>query len=201
MQSTSLLYKQFRQPSGYSGKLAGWLMTAKNKARSEWTVEQLNIQTYQHILEIGYGTGRTLEEVAHKLKVGFIAGIDHSTLMYQEASRRNKRFIRQQLMQLHIGRVHDLNYPPHYFHTIYGSNVHFFWKEPQHEFIQLVRLLKTGGKLVMVFQPRWAIHEEDLKQAAEKIKSDFVEAGLVQIELDYKDMDPATCVSVVGYKP
>lgn len=200
MESTSLLYQQFHQPTGYKGKLAGWLMTAKNKARSDWTVEQLNIQPYQHILEIGYGTGRTLEEVAIRLKIGFLAGIDHSTLMYQEASRRNKRFIRQQLMQLHIGKVSDLNYPSHYFHTIYGSNVHFFWKEPQYEFIQLARLLKSGGRLVMVFQPNWANREEDLREAAEQIKQDFHEAGLVNIRLEYKDMDPVTCIAATGYK-
>ena len=201
MQSTSLLYRQFHQPTGYTGKLAGWLMTARNKARSDWTVEQLNIQPYQHILEIGYGTGRTLEEVGMKLKIGFIAGIDHSAIMCQEASRRNKRFIRQQLMQLHIGKAADLSYPPHYFHTIYGSNVHFFWKEPQYEFMQLARLLKTGGRLVMVFQPGWANNDEDVKLAAEKIKKQYLEAGLVDVQLEFKDMDAVTCIAATGYKP
>jgi ubiquinone/menaquinone biosynthesis C-methylase UbiE len=200
MESTSLLYKQFSKPTGYSGKLAGWLMTAKNKARSDWTVDLLEVKPYQHILEVGYGTGRTLEEVGIKLKIGFIAGIDHSILMYQEASKRNKRFIRQQLMQLHLGKISDLNYPSHYFHTIYGSNVHFFWKEPQYEFMQLARLLKSGGKLVMVFQPRSASNEEEIKQAAEKIRQEFTEAGLVNIQLEYKDMDPVTCIAATGYK-
>ena len=199
-QSTSLLYNQFHQPTGYMGKLAGCLMTAKNKSRSDWTVELLDIQPYQHILEVGYGTGRTLEEVGMKLKIGFIAGIDHSVLMYQEASRINKRFIREQLMQLQIGSVSDLNYPPHYFHSIYGSNVHFFWKEPQYEFIQLARLLKTGGKLVMVFQPREVNNNQDLHLAGEKIKQEYLEAGLSNVRVEYKEMDPMTCIAATGYK-
>ena len=201
MTSTSILSRQFHQPTGFTGKLVGCLMTAKNKARSDWTVEQLDIQPYQHVLEIGYGTGRTLEEVGMKMKIGFIAGIDHSAIMYQEATKRNKRFIRQQLMQLHIGKVKDLSYPPHYFHTIYGSNVHFFWKEPQYEFLRLARLLKTGGKLVMVFQPGWANKDEDLQLAAEKIKREYQEAGLVNVEIRYKDMEPVTCISATGFKP
>ncbi|HMH20205.1 MAG TPA: class I SAM-dependent methyltransferase [Puia sp.] len=198
--TANLMHETFRQPAGKLGKLAGCLMSAKNKQRSDWTVEQLNIQPYQHILEVGYGPGNTLQEVARKLKVGFLAGIDHSLVMYQQAYKRNKRFIEQQLLQLHIGDLNELSYPPHYFHTIYGSNVHFFWKEPQLEFIRLSNMLRTGGKLIMVFQPRWADKEEAVLQAAEKIKSEYASAGLSNISIEYRDVHPVTCISATGFK-
>src|ERR1700694_1559894 len=83
--TADLLYNTFRQPSGYSGKLAACLRSAQSRQRSNWMVEQLNVQPYQHILEIGYGSGNTLQEVARKLKIGFLAGIDHSTEMYKQA--------------------------------------------------------------------------------------------------------------------
>lgn len=199
--TNKLLYDTFRRPAGHIGKLAGYLMSAKNKQRSDWTVEQLNIQPYQHILEVGYGPGNTLQEVARKLKIGFLAGIDHSLVMYQQAYRRNKRFIEQQLLQLHIGDLSELSYPPHYFHTIYATNVHFFWKEPQLEFMRLSNLLKNRGKLVMVFQPRWATHEEAVQQAAEKIREDYIEAGLSDVCIEYRDMYPVTCIAATGFKP
>jgi len=41
-----------------------------------WARQQLNIQPYQHLLEIGYGTGQLKEEVARALRIGFIAGIE-----------------------------------------------------------------------------------------------------------------------------
>ncbi|HEX9513682.1 MAG TPA: class I SAM-dependent methyltransferase [Puia sp.] len=195
------LYNTIRQPSRYSGKLAGCLLSMKSKQRSNWTIEQLNIQPYQHILEVGYGSGYTLQEVAHRLKVGFLAGIDHSIPMYQQAYRRNKRFIRQQLLQLHIGDLNELSYPPHYFHSIYGSNPHFFQQEPQLEFMRLSSLLKSRGRLVMVFQPREARKEEAILQAGERIREDYKAAGLTDIRIEYRDMYPVTCIAAVGFKP
>lgn len=197
---TTTLYKQFRQPSGYSGQLAGCLMDLENKQRSDWTIEQLDIQPYQHILEIGYGTGRTLLEVGRRLKIGLLAGIDHSLVMYQQANRRNRKLIADQLLQLHIGGIGDLSYPSHYFHSIYGSNVHFFWKEPKYVFMQLAKLLKSGGKLVMVFQPRGARGEHEIQMAAEKIRQDYLETGLIDTQIQFKDISPVTCISATGYK-
>ena len=198
--ATNLLYDNFRQPAGFSGRLTGYLMSLKSKQRSDWTVEQLNIQPYQHLLEVGYGPGNTLEEVARKLKVGFLAGIDDSIAMYQQAYRRNRRFIQQQLLQLQIGQLYELSYPPHYFHTIYGSNVHFSWKDPQMEFMRLSSLLRSRGKLVMVFQPRGVRGEAAIRETAERTGEDLIAAGLEDLRIEYRDMYPVTCVSVTGFK-
>src|SRR5882757_8764119 len=195
------LYNTSRQPAGYAGKLAGCLMSMKGKQRSEWTIEQLNVQPYQHILEVGYGPGNTLQEVARKLKVGYLAGIDHSIPMYQMAYRRNKRFIQQQLLQLHIGDLSELSYPPHYFHTIYGSDIHFFLQDAQLEFMRLSSLLKSRGRLVMVFQPREARNEEAIRRAGERIREDYLAAGLTDIRIEYRDMSPVTCIAATGFKP
>lgn len=198
--TTNLLYDTPRQPAGISGRLADCLMIGKSKQLSDWTVEQLSIQPYQHLLEVGYGPGNTLEKVARTLKVGFLAGIDHSVAMYQQAYRRNRRFIQQQLLQLHIGQLHELPYPSHYFHTVYGSDVHFSWKDPQQEFMRLSSLLRSRGKLVMIFQPRWARKEAAVREAAERTGEDLIAAGLDDIRIEYRDMYPVTGISVTGFK-
>jgi cyclopropane fatty-acyl-phospholipid synthase-like methyltransferase len=194
------LYNTIRQPARYSTILTDCLLSSKSKQRSDWTIEQLNIQPYQHILEVGYGAGHILQEVAHRLKVGFLAGIDSSISMYQQAYRRNKRFIQQQLLQLHIGDLNELSYPPHYFHSIYGSDPAFFGLDPQLEFIRLSSLLKSRGKLVMVFQPREARKEAAIRQAGERIREDYHAAGLSDIRIEYRDMYPVTCIAAVGFK-
>jgi ubiquinone/menaquinone biosynthesis C-methylase UbiE len=201
MQVTAPLYDQFRQPTGYLGKIAGRLMTPRNGQLINWTVEQLNIKPYQQILEIGYGPGHTLQEVGRKLQIGFLAGTDPSVGRYQQAYQRNKRLVRQQLLQLHIGTVHELPYPSHYFHSIYGINAHIIWKEPKYEFMKLASLLKTDGKLVMVFQPRWATNEEEVHLAAQKITEEYLEAGLVNVQIEFNDIYPASCISATAFKP
>jgi len=193
------LATQLRQPSGLVSRLTACLLPGQAQQLSHWTVEQLNIQPYQHLLEIGYGTGNTLQETARRLKVGFLAGIDDSITHYRQAYRRNLRSIRDQLLQLHFGGLHELSYPPHYFHTIYGSNAHFQWEDPQQEFIRLANLLKTGGRMVMVFQsPGGKI--QDTRNAIGKIEEDYLAAGLTDIRIRYLDSNPSTCIAASAYK-
>ena len=167
---------------------------------SDWTLEQLNILPYQHLLEIGYGQGRTTQAAARKLKTGFIAGIDCSITMYKRAYKRNRRAIEQQLLQLHIGNLYELPYPSHYFHTVYGTNAHLSWKDPRMEFIRLAGLLKSGGRLVMILQPQLPRQEKLIRESVERIEEDYLAAGLTDIRIRYKDTDPVTSVAVTGYK-
>jgi len=181
-------------------KLMGRRSIMKNKTITDWTVEQLNVQPYQHLLEIGFGPGHTLHEVAAKLKIGFLAGVDDSMRMYRRAFRKNKKLIARQLLQLHIGNPEDLSYPHHYFHTIYAVNPHFGLKDPALVFMQLTAMLRTGGRLVIVFQPTWAESESEIFGAAEEMRNQFLEAGLGRVEVELRDMHPATGIAVVGIK-
>lgn len=187
-------------PSTGLARLTSCLMPGQQIHTSDWTLEQLNILPYQHLLEVGYGLGKTTQAVARKLKTGFIAGIDCSVTMYQRAYRRNRRAIEQQLLQLHVGNLYELPYPSHYFHTIYGSNVHDSWKDPQVEFMRLANLLKSGGRLVMILQPQWPRQEKIIRESIEKIEEDYLAAGLTDIRIRYKDTDPITGVAITGYK-
>jgi ubiquinone/menaquinone biosynthesis C-methylase UbiE len=193
-------FNQTYQAPRFSEKISDCLMVAKNKTRDDWTVEQLGIQPYQHILEIGFNNGTVLEKVAKKLQSGFVAGVDESVDNYLQAAKRNKKFINNEMMQLHIGKIADLPYPNYYFDTIYGNNVCTNWKEPENQFIQLTNLLKSGGKLIMVFQPRWATTEKLIWEAAENIQDQFAEAGLTDTRLAFREMSPVTCITATGFK-
>jgi len=165
-----------------------------------WTYESIKLNPNDNILEIGYGPGVTFKKVANKLTTGFIAGIDHSEVMFEHATKRNKKFIISKKAALECGTVWDLKYPENYFDTIFGSNVHFFWKNPVDEFKKLYSLLNPYGKLVMVFQPRWAKDEEEVIQIAKKAKKQYEEAGFTNIEFNFKKMKPVTCICIIGRK-
>lgn len=191
---------QYRDQERNWDKLMGRRSIMKNKTITDWTVEQLNIQPYQHILEIGFGAGHTLQEVATKLKIGYLAGTDDSMRMYRRAFRKNKKMIARQLLQLHIGGLEDLSYPHHYFHTIYGVNIQVGMKDPVSAYSQMMSMLRTGGKLVMVFQPARAQSEVEILAAADELKNQFLEAGLERVEVEFRDMHPVTGISVKGFK-
>ncbi len=192
------IIKQFRKPSGSFGRFVGWLMSIKNSDRVSWTLENLHLNPSDILLEVGYGPGVTLKKVANNLTSGFIAGIDHSEIMLEQASRKNKKHIENAKVKLECGTVWDLKYPENHFDTIYASNVHFFWENPAKEFKQLVSFLKPGGRLVMVFQPR--ITKIDVRQVADNTKIKYEEAGLIDIKIGFKKMRPVTCIYISGQK-
>lgn len=195
-----LIVRQFGNPSGYLGQFIGFIMSIKNADRAKWTLKKLNPDPADLILEVGYGPGKAIMNVAKNLTTGFITGIDHSNVMFNQASKRNRKYIQTSKVKLQCGTVWDFQYPDNYFDKIFGSNVHFFWKNPVDEFTKLFSWLKPNGQLIMVFQPRWTKTEEEVKRVVEKTKNQFMEAGLRNIEIDFKRMKPVTCISISGQK-
>jgi ubiquinone/menaquinone biosynthesis C-methylase UbiE len=200
MELKQKINKQFGNPEGNLGLLVGWLMSIKNRGRAKWTIEKLNFKPTDFILEVGYGSGAAFKEVANQLTSGFIAGIDHSKVMLEQATKKNKKHIDSKKADLNCGTVWDLNYPEDYFDIIFGSNVHFFWEDPTMEFQKLYSYLKQSGRLIMVFQPRWAKSEEQVKEIAENTKEQYEEVGLKNIVYEFKPMKPVTCIYVSGQK-
>jgi ubiquinone/menaquinone biosynthesis C-methylase UbiE len=200
MEFLKTLNKQFGKPEGNIGNLAGWAMALKNRNRNLWAIEKMNIQPDDRILEIGYGPGNTIKLISEKLRNGSITGIDHSEVMYKQASKRNSEGIKNKNVELLCGSAWDLMYPENTFDKIFASNVHFFWREPEEEFERLKTLLKIGGKFCLIFQPRWAKSEQEVKQIANNTKSQFVKTGFKINELSFKKMNPVTCVYLCGIK-
>jgi ubiquinone/menaquinone biosynthesis C-methylase UbiE len=199
-QSTTALLTQLHPPETIFTKVKTWISASQNKTINSWIVEQLHVQPYQHILEIGYGAGNSLYEVAKKLQVGFLAGVDDSVDYYQQATRRNKKFIDEELLHLHLGCVEQLPYPAHYFHSIYTGNIYYSWNEPQYKFMQLHSLLKSGGKLITVVQPSDKLTEKEIWNEAEKIQQQYIEAGFFDVRFAFHEMHAVNAISVVGYK-
>lgn len=194
------VFKQFGKPTGVLGKFAGHYMALNNLKRSNWTIEKLNFKPTDTILEIGYGPGVTLKKIAEKLTTGYISGIDHSSIMMQQAIKRNKENIKNNKVDLRCGTINETNYPKEYFDIIYGSNVHFFWNEPVEEFKRLNNFLKDSGRLIFVFQPRYLKSNEKIKSDAERTRAQFLEAGFKNIEIDFKEMEPIDCIFISGQK-
>jgi hypothetical protein len=59
----TIAHRQFRRPTGLLGRLAGWIMANRpsNIERNRWTVDLLNVQPSDHVLEIGFGPGLRCE--------------------------------------------------------------------------------------------------------------------------------------------
>lgn len=199
MQSTTILQERSQNQS-LTGRFISRIVPELNKSIKEWIIDLLEIRPYQHILEIGYASGFTLQEIARRLKVGFLAGIDESITNYEKAYQRNKKLIGDQLLQLHIGPSHDLTYPHFYFNTIL-VNYHVQTKnESRSSLIQLAELLKTGGRIVTVIQASCSTTDEEILRLSDRMQEDLDNAGLKNITRTSRETMTASCLAFSANK-
>ncbi|MDJ0732516.1 MAG: methyltransferase domain-containing protein [Nostocaceae cyanobacterium] len=195
------IIKQFSKPQGILGWIIGQLMAVKNKQRSLWVISLLNIQPEDQILEIGFGCGMDIKRVSDLASKGFIAGIDHSQTMVQQAQNRNMVAIQQGRVELQCGQATTIPYPDDSFDQIFSINVAQFWENPTQVLQELHRVLKPGGLIAIAIQPRTAnATEETARQIGKTLVENFQAAGLREIRLESKPLQPVSVVCVLGRK-
>ncbi len=195
------IISQFGNPRGFLGYLVGQAMAVKNRARIQWAVELLDVQKSDCILEIGFGPGLAVREMSKAATSGFIAGIDRSELMVRQASHLNRKAIARGKVELKQGSADKpLDYLADSFDKVLAINSHFFWENPTLSFQEVRRVLKPDGLLFVVWQPRWAKTEEQVKNSANKTSEQLSNAGFEITELKFKPLKPVTGICALAIK-
>src|SRR6266545_2442564 len=96
---------QFGHPRGILGRIVGRIMAYENRERNEWAVSLLEARPNDRILEIGFGPGLAIHHLTLTSPARFIAGIDDSPIMLQQARRRNAAAIQSGRVELQCGSV------------------------------------------------------------------------------------------------
>jgi SAM-dependent methyltransferase len=124
---------QFVRPHGFAGRLTGWEMALRpsNRKRNRWAVALLDVQPQDHILEIGFGPGLAIRELARRATDGFVLGIDHSEVMVRQAAVRNRAAVEQGRVELRLGSALDLRDFSEMFDKALAVNNFGMWPEPE----------------------------------------------------------------------
>jgi arsenite methyltransferase len=163
------LAQQFRQPSGLLGRLIGFLFRI-NREGIDWTINLLEIQSTDHVLEIGFGPGHGIQRAASIATQGRVAGVDFSQTMLEQATGRNAVAIDAGLVELCLGDAIALLYPENTFHKVFATNVIYFWKDPVANLQEIRRVMKAGGRVAL-----YVIAKEEL------LKFKVTQTGVYQL--------------------
>jgi len=155
--------KQFRQPSGFLGKLVGCVFLI-NREGIDWTLGLLDILPADHVLEIGFGPGYGIRKAAALASRGRVAGIDFSEVMMRQARKRNAAAIAAGRVDLQQGDASVLPYPDNSFDKVFATNVIYFWQDPLATLNELRRVLKPGGRLALYVIAKEELAEYKLTQ-------------------------------------
>jgi ubiquinone/menaquinone biosynthesis C-methylase UbiE len=141
-------------PRGLLGRILGRLMTWHNAPDYKYTLQVLQPGTGDHVLEVGFGSGASVEFLAKANPSVQIAGIDHSEEMLGMARARNRDAIQIGRMDLRVGSVMELPYDNGQFDKAFSINCIYFWDDPVRGLKELYRVLKPGGALAVTVRDK-----------------------------------------------
>jgi len=140
----NIIARQFRKPTGIFGKFISKKMQKGNSVVYDWMISLMEFEKAKNVLEIGYGTGKVLFDLATTHKEINFFGIDFSKVMYEKAIKNNDIFIKDTRMFLEYGEL--LSYQsPTKIDVIYCINVIYFWDDLKAYLLKIRDLLNSGG--------------------------------------------------------
>lgn len=195
---------QFQYPHGMLGRMAGWVMAHRpsNRDRNRWTVDLLNVQPHDHILEWGCGPGLGLQACLAQAPHGVVLGLDHSQTMLKQAEARNRAAVVDGRLQLRLGSLDELSCSPEQFDKIFSVNVIQFLEDKLAVFKTFHTILKPNGIVATTYMPRGKNPSRAKALAlAEEVTRQMERAGFVRIRMEELPLQPIPAVCILGEQP
>ncbi|GAA5165873.1 class I SAM-dependent methyltransferase [Pseudonocardia eucalypti] len=194
---------QFHRPTGAVGHVAGWIMgrRSSNVARNRWAAGLLDIRPADRVVELGCGPGVALAALAGRAARGLVVGVDHSAVMISQARRRNRAAVRAGRVRLVHAPVEGLSFEEGPFDAALAVNTVGMWTDPAARLRELGRMLRPGGRIALVTQPRCPGATAATSAAAAGELADLLtEAGFEQLRTEMLGIDPPVAC-VLGVTP
>ena len=195
------IVSQFVRPRGFFGRLAGWEMTVRssNRKRNAWAVELLDIGRSDRVLEIGFGPGVAIREIARRATDGLVVGVDHSDAMVALATRTNRRGVTEGRIRLVRASADELPaFDGLAFDKVLAVNNFGMWRSPERTLPRLHQLMRPDGRIAIVSQPRSpGATAETSAEAGREIERHLEGAGFSDLTSHVLDLKPPV-VCVLG---
>jgi SAM-dependent methyltransferase len=194
---------QFGRPTGFSGRVVGWIMASRpsNRQRNVWTVSLLEIQRHDRVLEIGFGPGIAVREISRLAVEGYVCGLDHSEEMLRQATKRNAAAIRMGRVDLRLGSVDCLPVFAEPFEKVLAVNAIMFREQMIDRLKELRRVMRPGGRIAIAHQPRGPGATDATAEArGDEIAAALTQAGFSEVRIRTMRLKPSVACAI-GMNP
>jgi ubiquinone/menaquinone biosynthesis C-methylase UbiE len=198
---------QARKPSGFFGRyVMTKIFNTGNADLNAFVKQQLELKRQDHVLEIGFGPGKLINEMAELTVDGVVEGIDFSPTMLKQAARVNKLHIQKQRVRLHQGDCTTLPFADAAFDKICSVNTLYFWKQPQSNLSEIFRVIRPGGRVIIGFRDdvqmsNLGLSDEIFSYYSQHAVMNLLAAtGFSEVSIQQKPGVPFTSYCAVGYK-
>jgi ubiquinone/menaquinone biosynthesis C-methylase UbiE len=102
------------------------------------------------ILDVGCGGRRTVGELARAADAGKVYGVDYGEGSVAVSRDYNRRLISDGRVQIEHGTVSKLPFPDCMFDLVTAIETQYYWPNLQEDMREIRRVLKPGGKLLVI---------------------------------------------------
>ena len=141
---------QCQHPSGWLGRLILRNMNARHSGVTDWGLSHLAVAKGDTVLDVGCGGGRTVGKLAAMASHGKVYGVDFSQESVAFAARTNRQSIAAGHVEIRHGSVSQLPFPGDMFELTTAVETHFWWPDLPGGMREILRVLKPGGKLILI---------------------------------------------------
>lgn len=164
-------------------------------ARIRWSVDLMDVQPDDHVLEIGCGPGAGAELICSRLETGKLFAIDRSESGVDRTKRRCAQYVDAGRLTVRQIDLATLRVPVKRLTKVYAFNVNLFWvRDCADEIALLHERLLPGGKVFLYYE---ATRAEDVPQMIERTSASLA-AGGFRVQVVQRKV-PA-CVGVIGHR-
>ncbi|MFE2882417.1 class I SAM-dependent methyltransferase [Streptomyces graminifolii] len=147
-----LMEDNFRRPTGRAGRFFGNLMAVQHRSLTEWTIEHMDVRGRHRVLDVGCGGGMAVKLLSRRAAQGFVAGVDYSMAMVEQAVRRNLPAIARGRAEVRHGDCSQLPYEDASFDQVCAIETFYFWPDPLGGLAEAYRVLKPGGQVAVTLE-------------------------------------------------
>ena len=140
---------QCQKPTGWLGRFVLWRMNSRHSRVTDWGLGHIPVEKHYTILDVGCGGGRTVSKLAAAAQ-GKVYGIDYSPESVAASKRTNARSIDEGRVEIRHGSVSQLPFPSDTFDLVTAVETHFWWPNLPADMREIFRVLKVGGRLILI---------------------------------------------------
>jgi len=186
----SNLGNQYRCPTGYKGRLVAAMMNRHHEKLTLWGLTKTTVGSDFVVLDVGCGGGKTVKRLAQLVPQGKVYGIDYSADMVKFSKKINKTFIAQNRVEIIEESVEKMSFKDDFFDLVTAFETYYFWINISDTLKEIKRVLKIGGKLILVNEllygvtPAKLVEETKVKLfPLEEIQTVMQSVGFVDVQV------------------
>jgi ubiquinone/menaquinone biosynthesis C-methylase UbiE len=125
-------------------------MNASHSKLTDWGLAHISVEKHYTILDVGCGGGRTVSKLATMATQGKVYGVDYSEESVAATKQINAQSMESGSVEVRLGSVSRLPFPDGMFDLITAVETHFWWPNLSTDMREIFRVLKPGGKLILI---------------------------------------------------